>query len=61
MRSRLALVLIALSLGAPALAQEPGTDFPRRLVVTVVTRNEEHCQALCAALEERSYAIDRLH
>jgi uncharacterized protein (DUF2141 family) len=40
-RSRLALVLIALSLGAPALAQEPGTDFPRRLVVTVVTRNDQ--------------------
>jgi threonine dehydratase len=29
--------------------------------LTVVTRNEEHCQALCAALEERSYALDRLH
>ena len=28
--------------------------------LTVVTRNEEHCAALCAALEERGYALDRL-
>ena len=28
--------------------------------LTVVTRNEEHCTALCAALEERGYALDRL-
>jgi threonine dehydratase len=29
--------------------------------LTVVTRNEDHCQALCSALEGRSYALDRLH
>jgi threonine dehydratase len=29
--------------------------------LTVVTRNEEHCQTLCAALEERGYAVDRMH
>jgi threonine dehydratase len=28
--------------------------------LTVVTRNEEHCLALCAALEQRGYALDRL-
>ncbi len=29
--------------------------------LTVVTRNEDHCAALCAALEGRSYALDRMH
>jgi hypothetical protein len=29
--------------------------------LTVVTRNEEHCLALCAALEGRGYALDRMH
>jgi threonine dehydratase len=29
--------------------------------LTVVTRNEEHCLALCAAIEGRGYALDRLH
>jgi threonine dehydratase len=29
--------------------------------LTVVTRNEEHCQALCAALEGRGYVLDRMH
>jgi threonine dehydratase len=29
--------------------------------LTVVTRNEDHCQALCAALEGRGYALDRMH
>jgi threonine dehydratase len=28
--------------------------------LTVVTRNEDHCVALCAALEGRSYALDRM-
>ena len=29
--------------------------------LTVVTRNEDHCVALCAALEGRNYALDRMH
>jgi threonine dehydratase len=29
--------------------------------LTVVTRNEDHCAALCAALEGRNYALDRMH
>ena len=29
--------------------------------LTVVTRNEDHCQALCAAIEGRGYALDRMH
>jgi threonine dehydratase len=29
--------------------------------LTVVTRNEDHCLALCAALEGRGYALDRMH
>jgi threonine dehydratase len=28
--------------------------------LTVVTRNESHCNDLCQALEERGYALDRL-
>jgi threonine dehydratase len=28
--------------------------------LTVVTRDEEHCQALCAALGERGYSLDRM-
>jgi threonine dehydratase len=29
--------------------------------LTVVTRNEDHCLALCAALEGRGYTLDRMH
>jgi threonine dehydratase len=28
--------------------------------LTVITRNEDHCRALCAALEEHGYPVERL-
>jgi hypothetical protein len=28
--------------------------------LTVVTRNEEHCRALCSSMEERGYRVERM-